>query len=671
MDIDVPITTLDDSAASPFDYLCFTFFEHLRPPSASPDCVVWASRGGGKTFYAAVATLLDLIFKPSIEIKVLGGSLDQSRRMHEHLRRFIERPLFRPLVDGKPTDRRTRLVNQSSVEILAQSHTSIRGTRPQKLRCDEVELFDPDVWRAAQLVTRSKLCGIPPGQSNPIHVRGTIEALSTMHKPRGLMTTLINTAAPIPRITQLLLKPQPATPTTRPTATITANASTTTATTSDNTPAYSSTNSSANSSTIPCLEDLKSQISNSPAFPPPTADPADPSDVNPAPPHRPATPNPDAPRALFRWTTIDVLEHCPPERLCDTCELFDDCQSRAKLPRTSPGHLTIDDAIILKRRADRASWQAEMLCQTPRHSTAVFPEYDERAHLLIIENPRQSKPGTTVTGAPAPSTLSPIPSLPPILGMDFGYRGHTAILWAHLTADQTLIITHERVLTNTSLDDHIQAITSGNPNHRSPKAHAPATTSSASSASAPNSLASDSAACSPASPSASSAAPSLASSAVSNLKSQISDPESSLESQISNPAPPTSPISDPPLTNSPLPRPAWIAADPAGNQRSIQSGVSPVHHMRQHGLIVKTPRLPLHEGLELIRRRLAPAIGSPRLLIHPRCTQLRAALTNYRYPDSAARDNTPLKDGHDHPIDALRYLITALDHHHTITVQRY
>lgn len=514
MDVDVPITPLDDAAASPFDYLCFTFLEHLRPPSTSPDCVVWASRGGGKTFYAAVATLLDLIFKPTIEIKVLGGSLDQSRRMHEHLRRFLERPAFRPLVDGRPTDRRTRLTNQSSVEILAQSHTSIRGTRPQKLRCDEVELFDPDVWRAAQLVTRSKHCGIPPGQSAPVHVRGTIEALSTMHKPRGLMSNLISTAAPIPRIAHLLLSSR--------------------------------------------------RASSSPAT-------------------RPAA-SPASARALFRWTTIDVLEHCPPHRRCDACELHEDCQGRAKLPRASPGHLTIDDAIILKQRADRASWRAEMLCNTPRHTTAVFPEYDEHIHLLIE---------TTAPAEPAdPANTTKNNEPPTILGMDFGYRGHTAILWARLTADNTLIITHERILASTRLDDHIHAIKHGNP-----------------------------------------AAP--------------------------RPAEAT------------LPEPAWIAADPAGNQRSIQSGISPVHHMRQHGLIVKTPRLPLHEGIEFIRRRLAPALGSPRLLIHPRCANLRAALTGYRYPDTQAHDTAPLKDGNDHAIDALRYLITALDHHHTITVQTY
>ena len=76
------------------------------------------------------------------------------------------------------------LINGSQVEILSQSHTAVRGTRVQKLRCDEVELFKPDVWEAAQFVTKSKQCG-------EVYVHGAIECLSTMHLPFGLMHKLV------------------------------------------------------------------------------------------------------------------------------------------------------------------------------------------------------------------------------------------------------------------------------------------------------------------------------------------------------------------------------------------------------------------------------------------------------------------------------------------------
>ncbi len=204
---DVALTPLLDHGVSdaPMDYLYHTFFEghvargDLRPGEPRPlaavrpaDCVVWANRGGGKTFLGAVATVLDLVFKPGIEVRILGGSLEQSRRMYEHLRRLFEIPLLAELVDGKPTTRGLRLSNTSRVEVLAQSESSVRGTRVQKLRCDEVELFERELWAAAQLTTRSMRCekAGPWGQ----WVRGSIEALSTMHKPYGLMWDVVGSA---------------------------------------------------------------------------------------------------------------------------------------------------------------------------------------------------------------------------------------------------------------------------------------------------------------------------------------------------------------------------------------------------------------------------------------------------------------------------------------------
>ncbi|HYD02489.1 MAG TPA: hypothetical protein VEB22_14775 [Phycisphaerales bacterium] len=192
-----------DGSDGPLAYLVHSFFEGrfllapggrwkdlgrestVRPPG---DCVVWANRGGGKTFLGAVATALDMLFKRGIEVRILGGSAEQSRRMHEHLRRIFEVERLAALVDGRSTDSRVRLRNGSRVEILAHSERSVRGVRVQKLRCDEVDLFDPELWQAAQLVTRS---------TSPIdgpwgnEVRGVVEVLSTMHVPMGLMWNVV------------------------------------------------------------------------------------------------------------------------------------------------------------------------------------------------------------------------------------------------------------------------------------------------------------------------------------------------------------------------------------------------------------------------------------------------------------------------------------------------
>jgi hypothetical protein len=209
LNLRVPQRALIASHTAAFDYLVHSFFEGRlvraeggdEPgawvPTDTPvaDCVVWASRGGGKTFLGAVATLLDMIFKPGIEVRVLGGSMEQSRRMHAHLRRLLDpsrHPKLEGLVKGTMTEKRIRFVNGSEVELLAQSQASVRGTRVHKLRCDEVELFNRDVWDAAQLVTRSQTLKREDGSN--CDVTGSIECLSTMHVPHGLMRTLVDDA---------------------------------------------------------------------------------------------------------------------------------------------------------------------------------------------------------------------------------------------------------------------------------------------------------------------------------------------------------------------------------------------------------------------------------------------------------------------------------------------
>jgi hypothetical protein len=202
LQIDVARRPIIKSHQAPFAYLSHVFFEGGRLLEAANamdennpaplDCVVWANRGGGKTFLGAVATMLDLVFKPGVEVRILGGSLEQSKRMLAHLRALFARPPLNAMLEGRITERRVRLTNGSVAEILAQSETSVRGTRVQKLRCDEVELFHPDVWEAAQLTTRSIDITLPGGRV--VEVRGSIECLSTMHRPYGLMHRIVQDA---------------------------------------------------------------------------------------------------------------------------------------------------------------------------------------------------------------------------------------------------------------------------------------------------------------------------------------------------------------------------------------------------------------------------------------------------------------------------------------------
>ena len=159
---------------SPMDYLYHSVI-------GQEDLLVWANRGGGKTQIAAIATLMDALTHGPLKISVLGGSFDQSDRLADYVRNLLhEHP---SLIKGRMTRQRVRLVNGSVIQMLAQSQTAVRGQHVEKLRCDEVDLFDEDIWRAVQFVTRS----------SP-RARGSIEVLSTLHRSGGLMEQLVNSA---------------------------------------------------------------------------------------------------------------------------------------------------------------------------------------------------------------------------------------------------------------------------------------------------------------------------------------------------------------------------------------------------------------------------------------------------------------------------------------------
>lgn len=365
----VPRRAITEGHDSPFEYLCWAFFGPGADAKAAPggapgrplcDAVIWANRGGGKTFLGAVATALDLIFLGGVHIRVLGGSLQQSQRMYAHLRRLFD-PALHPglasMVRGRITERRFTLTNGSEVELLAQSQTSVRGTRVQKIRCDEVDLFDPDVWEAVQLATRSAQVKLPDGTTRT--VRGSIECLSTMHVPHGVMHALVQEAR-------------------------------------------------------------------------------------------------EGRRRLFRWGLIDVLGHCGPEHACaeDTdapCPLWNECLGRAKKrPEDRAGHITVDDAIALKRRVSLPVWETEMLTRRPRRSHAVFPEFARATHVVGEAGREPDADATLRAGA-----------LLWAAGMDFGMRGATAILWGAIDRQGVLWILDERHMEGVILGEHVAAMQRG------------------------------------------------------------------------------------------------------------------------------------------------------------------------------------------------------------------
>ena len=115
--------------------------------------------------------------------------MDQSKRMHAHLKRLFARQPFDAMVKGRVGESKITLINGSEVELLAQSQASVRGTRVQTLRCDEVELFKEEIFEAAMLTTRSRSVDVP-GYGR-VELAGCVECLSTLHRSYGVMHRLV------------------------------------------------------------------------------------------------------------------------------------------------------------------------------------------------------------------------------------------------------------------------------------------------------------------------------------------------------------------------------------------------------------------------------------------------------------------------------------------------
>jgi hypothetical protein len=103
--------------------------------------------------------------------------------MYQYLTGFLQHG-FEEFLAGPIRKDKCQFTNGSTVEVLTQSPTSVRGQHIQKLRCDEVELFNEDVFTAAKFTTHST--------NNLV---AAMEMISTMHQPFGLMQKIVSTAS--------------------------------------------------------------------------------------------------------------------------------------------------------------------------------------------------------------------------------------------------------------------------------------------------------------------------------------------------------------------------------------------------------------------------------------------------------------------------------------------
>lgn len=158
---------------SPLDLLSHLWF-------TGGDAIGWANRGGMKTLTGAVLAHMAARFRDRLGIRILGGSLDQSKKLYDYTLQFHDRHEFRSLLANDPTISKTIWFNQSDLSILTQSPRSVRGPHVPILVLDEVDEFDRSVFQAALPIV-SRVHGHAP----------MLVIFSTMHYAFGLMDEVI------------------------------------------------------------------------------------------------------------------------------------------------------------------------------------------------------------------------------------------------------------------------------------------------------------------------------------------------------------------------------------------------------------------------------------------------------------------------------------------------
>lgn len=174
--------------------------EHRAPLEALADAyfgvhprTVWhASRNfGGKSVLLGALSMAEAITLGA-GVTLLGGSYKQSKNVHDNMQgrgnmagKFWAWPRApRHLLRTDPTESATHLSNGGWIEALTASQKSVRGPHPQRLRGDEVDEMDADIWDAAT--------GQPSPRGN---MQTQIVACSTLQHPDGTMARELTMAA--------------------------------------------------------------------------------------------------------------------------------------------------------------------------------------------------------------------------------------------------------------------------------------------------------------------------------------------------------------------------------------------------------------------------------------------------------------------------------------------
>ena len=145
------------------------------------DLLVLANRSGSKTTLSSVLSFLDSINYRDCETFCVGGSERQAQRAYQYTKEFWDRDSeFADLLLKEPMISETILRNGSTIRVLAGSTKAVHGPHGQRLKGDEIEEMDYDVFQG--------MLSIPETTHG---IEASTILMSTRHKPFGIMEQLI------------------------------------------------------------------------------------------------------------------------------------------------------------------------------------------------------------------------------------------------------------------------------------------------------------------------------------------------------------------------------------------------------------------------------------------------------------------------------------------------
>lgn len=154
---------------------------------------------------------------------------------------------------------------------------------------------------------------------------------------------------------------------------------------------------------------------------------------------------------LYKWCCFCVIEHCPlrctpekPHEKCASLVRYDNtntphtfaevCGGRAK---RGTGYYRIEDLRRTFMRVSYESFCAEMLCERPQRSDAIYPMLDERYHVLNQDWYD--------------------PQSPLFIAFDAGYH-HPFALWFQIWEGETVVFVHEYAPESIAISDFINGV---------------------------------------------------------------------------------------------------------------------------------------------------------------------------------------------------------------------